>query len=80
MVYEGVVCYKGSVTNLHLAKRFNIKYKDLGLILSARFSTKLKKYMISHSNENTLDGRFELARNQPKIDGKSIFRLHYSFR
>nr|MBP8155968.1 alanine dehydrogenase [Leadbetterella sp.] len=34
---KGVVCYKGSVTNLHLAKRFNLKYKDLGLILSARF-------------------------------------------
>jgi alanine dehydrogenase len=34
---KGVVCYKGSVTNLHLAKRFNMKYKDLGLILSARF-------------------------------------------
>ena len=34
---KGVVCYKGSVTNLHLAKTFNLKYKDLGLILSARF-------------------------------------------
>jgi alanine dehydrogenase len=34
---KGVVCYKGSMTNLHLAKRFNLKYKDLGLILSARF-------------------------------------------
>jgi alanine dehydrogenase len=34
---KGVVCYKGSVTNLHIAKRFNLKYKDLGLILSARF-------------------------------------------
>jgi alanine dehydrogenase len=34
---KGVVCYKGSVTNLHLSKKFNLKYKDLGLILSARF-------------------------------------------
>ena len=34
---KGVVCYKGSVTNLPLSKKFNLKYKDLGLILAARF-------------------------------------------
>ncbi len=34
---KGVVCHQGSLTNLNLAKKFNLKYKDLGLILSARF-------------------------------------------
>jgi alanine dehydrogenase len=33
---KGVVCYNGTTTNLHLAKKFNLKYKDLGLIMSAR--------------------------------------------
>ena len=34
---KGVICHKGSMTNLNLAKKYNLKYKDLGLILSARF-------------------------------------------
>jgi alanine dehydrogenase len=33
---KGVVCHKGTMTNLHLAKKFNLKYKDLELLLSAR--------------------------------------------
>ncbi len=32
---KGVVTHKGSVTNLNLARRFNLRYKDLGLIISA---------------------------------------------
>ncbi len=34
---RGVITHKGSVTNLNLARRFNLRYKDLGLILSAGF-------------------------------------------
>jgi alanine dehydrogenase len=32
---KGVITHKGSVTHLNLAQRFNMRYKDLGLILSA---------------------------------------------
>ncbi len=32
---KGVITHKGSVTHLNLARRFNMRYKDLGLILSA---------------------------------------------
>lgn len=34
---KGVITHKGSVTNLNLARRFNLRYKDLGLIISAGF-------------------------------------------
>lgn len=34
---RGVITHKGSVTNLNLARRFNLRYKDLGLIISAGF-------------------------------------------
>ncbi|MCA0362402.1 MAG: alanine dehydrogenase [Spirosomataceae bacterium] len=34
---KGVVCHKGSVTNLYLAKKFNLKFKDLGLLISAQY-------------------------------------------
>lgn len=33
---KGVVCHSGCMTNFDLAKKFNLKYKDLGLILSAQ--------------------------------------------
>lgn len=32
---KGVITHKGSLTNLNLARRFNMRYKDLGLIISA---------------------------------------------
>ena len=32
---KGVITYKGNVTNLNLARKFNLRYKDLGLIISA---------------------------------------------
>jgi alanine dehydrogenase len=34
---KGVVTHKGSVTNLNLARKFNLRYKDLVLIISAGF-------------------------------------------
>lgn len=34
---KGVYCYKGSLTNLPIAQRFKLRYKDLGLLLAARF-------------------------------------------
>lgn len=34
---KGVYCYKGSLTNLPIAQRFNLRYKDLGLLIAARF-------------------------------------------
>lgn len=34
---RGVITHKGSVTHLSLARRFNLRYKDLGLIISAGF-------------------------------------------
>ncbi|RYU95366.1 alanine dehydrogenase [Emticicia agri] len=33
---KGVYCYKGSLTNLPIAQRFNLRYKDLGLLTAAR--------------------------------------------
>jgi alanine dehydrogenase len=33
---KGVICHGGSMTNLTLARKFNMKYKDLSLILSVR--------------------------------------------
>ncbi|WP_420387771.1 alanine dehydrogenase [Roseivirga sp.] len=34
---KGVYTYKGFATNLEIAKRFNLPYKDLGLLMAARF-------------------------------------------
>jgi len=34
---KGVYAYKGSTTNLAIARRFNLPFKDLGLLLAARF-------------------------------------------
>lgn len=34
---KGVYAYKGSCTNIHIAQKFKIKYKDLGLLMAARF-------------------------------------------
>lgn len=34
---KGVYCYKGSLTNLGLAKRFNMAFKDISLFMAARF-------------------------------------------
>lgn len=34
---KGVYTYKGYATNLEIAKRFNLPYKDLGLLMAARF-------------------------------------------
>jgi alanine dehydrogenase len=33
---KGVYCYKGSLTNLPIAQRYNLRYKDLGLLIAAR--------------------------------------------
>ncbi len=33
---KGVYTYRGSVTNIHLAKKFNLGYKDLNLLIAAR--------------------------------------------
>jgi alanine dehydrogenase len=33
---KGVYTYKGSLTNAHLASRFNMKHKDLNLLMAAR--------------------------------------------
>jgi alanine dehydrogenase len=34
---KGIYTYKGSLTNAHLAKRLNMKHKDLKLLMAARF-------------------------------------------
>ncbi len=34
---KGVYTYKGSLTNEHIARKFGLKSKDLGLLLAARF-------------------------------------------
>lgn len=34
---NGVYTYKGSVTNQHIANKFGLKYKDLSLLMAARF-------------------------------------------
>ncbi len=34
---RGVYMYKGSLTNFHLAKKYNLGYKDLSLLMAARF-------------------------------------------
>ena len=34
---KGVYMYKGSLTNFHLAKKYNLGYKDLSLLMAARF-------------------------------------------
>jgi alanine dehydrogenase len=34
---KGVYTFKGSLTNPHLARKFNLKYKDLNLLMAARF-------------------------------------------
>ncbi len=33
---RGVYCHKGTLTNAHLARSFNLRYKDLSLLLAAR--------------------------------------------
>ena len=34
---KGVYMYKGSLTNFSLAKKYNLGYKDLSLLMAARF-------------------------------------------
>ncbi|QCK14412.1 alanine dehydrogenase [Mangrovivirga cuniculi] len=34
---KGVYAYRGSLTNKHLAQRFNLRYRDLELLITARF-------------------------------------------
>jgi alanine dehydrogenase len=34
---RGIYCYRGSLTNIHLARKFNLKHKDLNLLMAARF-------------------------------------------
>ncbi|MFT6054417.1 MAG: alanine dehydrogenase [Roseivirga sp.] len=34
---KGVYAYKGTITNLSIARKFNLAYKDLNLLLAARF-------------------------------------------
>lgn len=34
---KGIYCYKGCTTRLELAKKFNLPYKDLSLLMAARF-------------------------------------------
>ncbi len=34
---KGVYAYKGGLTNMHIAKKFNLKYKELSLLMAARF-------------------------------------------
>ena len=34
---KGVYVYKGSLTNEHIARKFSLKYKDLNLLMAARF-------------------------------------------
>jgi alanine dehydrogenase len=33
---KGVYCFKGSLTNLSIAQRFHLRYKDLSLLIAAR--------------------------------------------
>jgi alanine dehydrogenase len=33
---KGVYCYRGTLTHEYLAKKFNRKYRDLKLIMTAR--------------------------------------------
>lgn len=35
---KGVYTYKGTLTNMHLANKFNLKFKELSLLMAARFS------------------------------------------
>ncbi len=34
---KGVYSYKGNITIQHISKKFNLRYRDLGLLLAARF-------------------------------------------
>ncbi len=34
---HGVYCHNGTLTNAHIARKFMMRYKDLGLLLAARF-------------------------------------------
>ncbi len=34
---KGVYCHRGSLTNVHLARKYNLRYKDLNLLIAARF-------------------------------------------
>ncbi len=34
---KGIYCYRGALTNVHLARKFNLKFKDLNLLMAARF-------------------------------------------
>jgi len=34
---KGVYTYNGSLTNAAIGRRFNIKFKDLNLLMAARF-------------------------------------------
>ena len=34
---KGVYCHKGTLTNPHIARKFSMRYKDLELLLAARF-------------------------------------------
>ncbi len=34
---RGVYTYRGSICNIHLARKFNLGYKDLNLLMAARF-------------------------------------------
>lgn len=34
---NGVYTYRGSITNIHIARKFNLSFKDLNLLMAARF-------------------------------------------
>ena len=34
---NGVYAYKGAITNRHLAMKYNLRFKDLRLLMAARF-------------------------------------------
>ena len=34
---RGVYTFKGNVTNQHIARKFNLKHRDLNLLMAARF-------------------------------------------
>ena len=34
---NGIFCHNGTLTNAHIAKRFDMKYKDLGLLMASRY-------------------------------------------
>jgi len=34
---KGVYCHKGTLTNAYIARKFNMRFKDLQLLLAARF-------------------------------------------